>query len=425
MNELSWAFLFFIGIGIAVDYWLNVRQKNHVRRHMTDVPKAFASIITVEDHHKAADYTFAKLEFSNINLIIGNLLLIGWTLGGGIQFVYEAIAPAQLDAVLKGTILLLCMMFFMSLLELPLSIWNTFVLEEKFGFNRETPGQFFKDQLLNLILMILLGGPIIWVILWLMNASGSMWWLYAWGAWMSFTLVMTWAFPAFIAPLFNKFEPLEDGELRAILSALLKRCGFEDNGMFVMDGSKRSSHGNAYFTGFGKNKRIVFFDTLLTQLTPQETEAVLAHELGHFKRKHIMKRLLTMAVMTLLGFALLGWLKEQSWFYLGLGVKQANDALALLLFVLAAPVFTFFFQPVASWFSRKHEFEADDFAVEQTDGNDLIAALVKLYRDNANTLTPDPVYSAFHHSHPPAPVRIANISSKIDSIRAPAPEAGL
>jgi len=415
MNELSWAFLIFLGLGIAVDYWLNIRQKNHVRHNMAEVPNEFASSITLQDHQKAANYTFAKLEFSNINLIIGNLLLIGWTMGGGIQFVYETIAPAELEPVVKGTVLLLSMMFLMSLLEIPLSAWNTFVLEEKFGFNRETPGRFIKDQLLNFTLMILLGGPIIWTILWLMNASGEFWWLYAWAAWMAFTLLMTWAFPAFIAPLFNKFEPLENGELRTILSNLLKRCGFEDNGMFVMDGSKRSSHGNAYFTGFGKNKRIVFFDTLLTQLTPQETEAVLAHELGHFKRKHILKRLLSMAVITLLGFALLGWLKDQQWFYLGLGVKQSNDALALLLFVLVTPVFTFFFQPVAAWFSRKHEFEADDFAVEQSSGNDLITALVKLYRDNANTLTPDPVYSAFHHSHPPAPVRIANISSKLKS----------
>ncbi len=415
MNELSWAFLFFIGLGIAVDYWLNVRQKKHVRDHMANVPREFAAIITLQDHQKAANYTFAKLEFSNINLIIGNLLLIGWTLGGGIQFVYELLEPVQVDPVAKGTVFLLCMMLLMTLLDMPLSVWNTFVLEEKFGFNRETPWRFTKDQLLNITLTVVLGGPIIWVILWLMNASGTLWWLYAWAAWMSFTLLMTWAFPAFIAPLFNKFEPLKDDELRVILSNLLKRCGFEDNGMFVMDGSKRSSHGNAYFTGFGKNKRIVFFDTLLTQLTPQETEAVLAHELGHFKRRHILKRLLIMAVMTLFGFALLGWLKQQPWFYTGLGVKQVSDALALLLFVMATPVFTFLFQPVAAWFSRRHEFEADDFAVEQANGNDLVAALVKLYRDNANTLTPDPVYSAFHHSHPPAPVRIANISSKIKS----------
>jgi STE24 endopeptidase len=224
---------------------------------------------------------------------------------------------------------------------------------------------------------------------------------------------MTWAFPTWIAPLFNKFKPLDQGELRKRLTDLLQRCGFEDNGMFVMDGSRRSSHGNAYFTGFGKNKRIVFYDTLLTQLTPPETEAVLAHELGHFKRRHILKRLASMAILTLIGFALLGWLKQQEWFYLGLGVHQADNALALLLFVLVTPVFIFLLQPVASWFSRKHEFEADDFASQQSSGAELISALVKLYRDNANTLTPDPVYSAYHHSHPPAPVRIANISSKL------------
>ena len=415
MNELSWLFLIMLAAGLLTEYWLNIRQQKHVKDNMDAVPDEFASSITLQDHQKAANYTFAKLKFSNLNLLVGNLLLIGWTLGGGLQFLSQLTTALELGNVIGGTFLILAAMIIMSLLDIPLSAWNTFVLEEKFGFNRETPGRFIKDQLLNFVLAIMLGGPIIWVILWLMDASGSLWWLYAWAAWMSFTLLMTWAFPAFIAPLFNKFEPLEDGELRSLLSSLLKRCGFKDNGMFVMDGSKRSSHGNAYFTGFGKNKRIVFFDTLLTQLSPSETEAVLAHELGHFKHRHILKRLLSMAVITLLGFALLGWLKLQPWFYQGLGVQQPSDALALMLFVMATPAFMFFFQPVSSWFSRKHEFEADDYAVSQTNGSDLVTALVKLYRDNANTLTPDPVYSAFHHSHPPAPVRIANISSKMNN----------
>ncbi len=413
MNEFSWLFLIFIAAGLLTELWLNFRQRRYVESHRDKVPDEFSELISLQDHQKAANYTFAKLKFANLGLVIGAALLIAWTLGGGIQFVYEITSGLNSDGVIQGTVFILVIMLLMAILDLPMSAWNTFVLEEKFGFNRETPARFVKDLLLNFALTIAIGGPVIWVILWLMDQSGTYWWLYAWASWMTFALFMTWAFPTFIAPLFNKFEPLKDGELRAMLSALLKRCGFEDNGMFVMDGSKRSSHGNAYFTGFGKNKRIVFFDTLLTQLTPSETEAVLAHELGHFKRRHILKRLVSMALMTLAGFAVLGWLIDQSWFFNGLGVDQQNDALALLLFVLASPVFTFFLQPVSSWFSRKHEFEADEFAVEQANGSDLITALVKLYRDNANTLTTDPLYSAFHHSHPPAPVRIAHISSKI------------
>ena len=413
MNEFSWIFLGFMVIALLVEYWLNKRQYKHVEQHADEVPSAFSQNISLQDHQKAAAYTFAKIKFGNISLLYSYGLLIAWTLGGGIQLLFEYMSQFGLQPVAQGTVFLLGVIIVMAFLEMPFSVWNTFVLEEKFGFNRETPARFVKDQLLNFALIIALGGPIIWMILWLMEKSGDLWWLYAWACWMGFTLLMTWAFPTYIAPLFNKFEPLEEGELRNRLSNLLKRCGFEDKGMFVMDGSRRSSHGNAYFTGFGKNKRIVFFDTLLTQLTPPETEAVLAHELGHFKRKHILKRLVTMAVMTLIGFALLGWLKQQSWFYLGLGVTQADNALALLLFVMVTPIFTFLLQPVASWFSRKHEFEADDFATQQSNGEDLITALVKLYRDNANTLTPDPVYSAFHHSHPPAPVRIANISSRI------------
>jgi len=413
MNEFSWTFIGLLTTGILVEYWLNVRQEKYVLDHAGEVPREFSQNVTLAEHRKAASYTSAKLRFGNINMLYVNLLLVGWTLGGGVQFIFELTDSLALSAVSKGTLLLLLVMLVMSLLELPFSAWNTFVLEEKFGFNRETPARFAKDQLINFALFLALGGPIIWVILWLMQISGELWWLYAWMTWIGFTLLMTWAFPTYIAPLFNKFKPLEQGELRNRLAGLLHRCGFQDNGMFIMDGSKRSSHGNAYFTGFGKNKRIVFFDTLLKQLSAEETEAVLAHELGHFKRKHIQKRLISMAVLSLLGFALLGWLKGQNWFYLGLGVKQADNALALLLFILAMPVFSYFFQPIAAWFSRKHEFEADDFATEQSSAADLISALVKLYRDNANTLTPDPVYSAFHHSHPPAPVRIANISSKM------------
>ena len=419
MNEFSWLFLVFIALGLTTELWLNLRQKKYVESHMNKVPDAFSSLITLEDHQKAAYYTFEKLRFGNISLVIGALILIAWTLGGGIQYVFEITSVYQFAEVTQGTFFILAVMLLMAIIDIPMSAWNTFVLEEKFGFNRQTPGRFVKDLLLSFTLTIAIGGPVIWVILSIMAQAGSFWWLYAWASWMAFALFMTWAFPTFIAPLFNKFEPLEDGELRELLSALLNRCGFQSNGMFVMDGSKRSSHGNAYFTGFGKNKRIVFFDTLLTQLTPSETEAVLAHELGHFKRKHILKRLVSMAMFTLAGFALLGWLIDQTWFFNGLGVYEQNNAMALLLFVLVAPVFSFFFQPVSAWFSRKHEFEADEFAAEQASGSDLITALVKLYRDNANTLTTDPLYSAFHHSHPPAPVRIAHISSKIKPVPQP------
>ena len=414
MNTFSWIFLGFVSAGFIVEYWLNRRQLGHVLQHADTVPDEFSAKISLEDHQKAADYTVTKLKFGNLGLIFSVILLLGWTLGGGLQLADSQLAGFFEDVLIQQTFFLLAVMLFMSLLELPLSIWSTFVIEQRFGFNRETPAGFIRDQLLNVILSIAIGGPIIWVILWIMQNSGNLWWAYAWATWMSFMLLMTWAYPTFIAPLFNKFKALEDGELRQRLSALLQRCDFRDNGMFVMDGSRRSSHGNAYFTGFGKSKRIVFFDTLLTQLTPQETEAVLAHELGHFKHKHILKRLFSVAIMTLLGFALLGWLKQQVWFYQGLGVQTMNDAMALLLFVMAVPAFTFMLQPVSSWFSRKHEFEADAFAVSQTNGHDLVTALVKLYRDNANTLTPDPVYSAFHHSHPPAPVRIAHIYSRIE-----------
>lgn len=415
MNALSWTFLVFLGLMMGVEYWLNRRQKMHVGKHMKQVPEAFTDRISLEAHQKAARYTFARLDLANISLLYSSVLLLAWTLGGGLQFIHAQLAGFALDPLLQGTLLILLVMVLMSLLDLPLSAWSTFGLEEKFGFNRETPAGFLRDQLLNLLLMVMLGGPLTWVILKLMAASGNFWWLYAWLVWIGFVLFMTWTFPNFIAPLFNRFEPLQDKNLQAVLEKLLQRCGFKSSGMYVMDGSRRSSHGNAYFTGFGTNKRIVFYDTLLEQLDATETEAVLAHELGHFKRHHIIKRLVSMSVISLAGFALLGWLKLQPAFYHGLGVNQVSDSLALLLFVMVAPVFSFFLQPVSAWFSRKQEFEADEFALQQSSGLHLISALVKMYRDNASTLTPDPWYSAFHHSHPPAGVRIAHISSKMQT----------
>lgn len=300
----------------------------------------------------------------------------------------------------------------MALLELPFSLYQTFVIEERFGFNKTTLTTFIGDMAKQTLLMLILGVPLAWAALWLMQESGQLWWLYLWLLWTGFSLLMLWAYPAVIAPLFNKFTLLDDENLQQRIQSLLDRCGFKSQGIYVMDGSRRSGHGNAYFTGMGQNKRIVFFDTLLKTLEADEIEAVLAHELGHFKRKHVQKRIMTMMLMSLAGLALLGWLIEQSWFYQGLGVQQPSNHLALLLFLMVSPVFTIFLQPLFSWFSRRHEFEADDYAATQASATDLIRALVKMYKENASTLTPDPLYSAFYDSHPPAPVRVAHLSTK-------------
>jgi STE24 endopeptidase len=303
----------------------------------------------------------------------------------------------------------------MTLLELPFSLYHTFVIEERFGFNRSSVKVFFIDLLKNGLLLAIIGGPMVALALWIMQASGGLWWLYVWAVWMAFSLIMFWAYPAVIAPLFNKFSPLDNDALKQRIQALMDKCGFRSKGIFVMDGSKRSGHGNAYFTGVGSNKRIVFFDTLLESLKPEEIEAVLAHELGHFKLKHIQKRLLSTFALSLVALALLGWLEKQDWFYQGLGVSQPSPWMALMLFMMVLPVFTFFIQPLMSLLSRKHEFEADAYAVKQSSGTDLIHALVKMYRENASTLTPDPLYSAFHDSHPPAPVRISHISANMST----------
>jgi len=297
-------------------------------------------------------------------------------------------------------------------LELPFSLYSTFSVEQQFGFNKMTLGLLFSDMLKQAALMLVIGAPLIWVVLWLMGSAGNLWWLWAWAVWTGFSVLMMWAYPTFIAPIFNKFSPMEEGELKTAIEGLLQRCGFESNGLFVMDGSKRSSHGNAYFTGFGKSKRIVFFDTLLKQLTTDETLAVLAHELGHFRRNHVKKRMALMFSMSLAGFALMGWLSQQMWFYEGLGVTVPSNYMLLLLFMLVMPVFTFALSPLMSMYSRKHEFEADDYAKEHANADDLISALVKMYDDNASTITPDDWYSAWHDSHPPAPVRVAHLETK-------------
>jgi len=412
MNTFTFIFLVALALSYAVEFWLARRQFAHVLAHRDAVPEAFRDTITLEAHQKAADYTVAKGRLGEIDRAVSLAVLLLFTLGGGIDWVAEFWMGLEWSATLAGVGIILSVMLLMQLIDLPLGIYKTFVIEERFGFNRNTPKQYATDLFLHMGLALAIGGPLLALILWVMGAVGPLWWLLAWAILQTFSILISWAFPTFIAPLFNKFSPLEDATLRQRIEALLERCGFHSQGIFVMDGSKRSGHGNAYFTGLGSNKRIVFFDTLVNALSHEELEAVLAHELGHFKRKHVLKMLLTSAAITLAGLALLGWLMGQNWFYEGLGVSIQSNATALLLFMLASPAFTLFLQPTIAYFQRKHEFEADDFASAHARPRDLISALVKLYRDNASTLTPDPLYSAFHYSHPPAAVRIANLEAK-------------
>jgi STE24 endopeptidase len=415
MNSFTWLFIAALATSILLRLWLAKRHITHIRKHRGSVPESFAERVTHEEHCKAADYTITNTHTGMLALGYDSLLLLGWTLGGGLEWLDGSWRTTGYNPVLTGTLVILSAMVLMTLLDLPFSIYHTFVTEERFGFNRSTPGVFISDLLKQAVLLAVIGGPLIALALWIMEASGGMWWLYVWVVWMTFTLVMFWAWPAVIAPLFNKFSPLEDATLKQRIQALMDKCGFRSKGIFVMDGSKRSGHGNAYFTGFGNNKRIVFFDTLLESLEPQEIEAVLAHELGHFRLKHIQKRLLSTMALSLAALALLGWLAGQSWFYHGLGISQPSAWMALLLFIMVLPVFSFFLQPLLSMLSRKHEFEADAYAVQQSSGTDLVHALVKMYRENASTLTPDPLYSAYHDSHPPAPVRIAHIYANINT----------
>ena len=415
MNELhnfTLLFLAMLAISTLMRLYLSQRQINHVESHRAEVPESFADKISLEDHQKAADYTISKVKFGRLPLFYDLTLLLIWTLGGGLQWLDQNILSLGLNPIFTGIAVMLAFTLISSLLDLPFSIYSTFVLEEKFGFNRTTIKTFITDMFKGSLLGAAIGIPLLYVILWLMEQSGDQWWIYAWMVISVFSLFMMWIYPTWIAPIFNKFEPLEEGETLNRITSLLNRCGFNSNGIFVIDGSKRSSHGNAYFSGFGRNKRIVFFDTLLKMLSDDELEAVLAHELGHFKKKHIIKGMAISFATTLLGLALLAWLMKTEWFYTALGIEQASTYMALLLFTLVMPVFTFAFQPVFSIFSRKNEFEADAFAAEQTDAKYLIHALVGLYRENASTLTPDPMYSAFYDSHPPAPVRIAHLNAQ-------------
>ena len=407
------AFLIAFLASFGLRHWLAQRQMRFVAKHRDSVPAEFAEKVTLTEHQKAADYTIAKLRLGVLENGVSAIILIGFTLLGGLQILNISLSQLLGDGITQQIALLGSIAILSGMVDLPFSWYKQFHLEERFGFNRMGKKLFFIDMMKGLGVGAAIGIPLLWVILSLMAKAGNLWWLWAWVVLTVFSLLMQWIFPSFIAPLFNKFQPLPDGDLKTQIEALLTRCDFASQGLFVMDGSKRSAHGNAFFAGMGKAKRIVFFDTLIEKLNPGEVEAVLAHELGHFKCKHIRKRLLVSFALSFGMFALLGWISTQVWFYTDLGVMPNlngyNGGLALALFMLVSPVFSFFFTPLASIASRKHEYEADGFAATKSSAKDLISALVKLYQDNASTLTPDPIYTAFYSSHPPAPLRIANL----------------
>jgi STE24 endopeptidase len=409
-NALTWAFLAALAATTVTRLWLAQRQIRHVRAHRDAVPPTFAATIPLAAHQKAADYTVAKARTGMLDVLIGALLLLLLTLGGLIDWLHLAWAQGlEPGGLWHGTAMITTAAVLLAVIDLPLALYRTFVIEARYGFNRMTPRLFVMDLMKQALLAAALGIPLLLLVLWLMQKMGGLWWLYVWLAWMGFNLLVLLAFPTFIAPLFNRFSKLEDPGLAGRIESLLKRCGFRASGLYVMDGSKRSSHGNAYFTGFGAAKRIVFFDTLLSRLAPPEVEAVLAHELGHYRLHHVWKRIALLFAASLGLLWLLGQLIGERWFYEGLGVSHPSTAAALLLFMLAMPVFSFFLQPVSSLYSRRHEFEADQYAARHADSSDLVKALVKLYQDNAATLTPDPVHSAFYDSHPPAATRIARL----------------
>jgi len=414
-------------LGLLVKFYLSARQIRHVARHRGAVPAAFTATISLAAHQKAADYTITKSRFGLLELAFGTAVLLGWTLLGGLDALNQVMAGtplAEWSSLAQQLALVAGFAVISGVLDLPFTLYSTFKIEERFGFNKMTFNLWLADLLKSTAVGIIVGLPILALILWLMGSAGNLWWLWAWAVWMGFNLLILVLYPTVIAPLFNKFQPLEDESLKARVTALMQRCGFAAKGLFVMDGSKRSAHANAYFTGFGAAKRVVFYDTLLKQLSPAEVDAVLAHELGHFKHKHIIKRIVMLFALSLAGFALLGWLSSQIWFYTGLGVlpnmNAPNDALALLLFMLVVPLFSFFISPLFAQLSRQHEFEADAYAVLQTDGRDLSSALLKLYKDNASTLTPDPVFVKFYYSHPPASERLARMSAIQPGLGAPA-----
>ena len=410
MNDFTVLFLIALAVSFLVEFWLSRRHVQHVLLNRNKVPSAFQESITHEAHQKAADYTVDKARLADFDRILGVGVLLVFTLGGGIAWIQGLWEGFELGPIAKGVGMILTTLLVAQLIELPISFYQTFVIEERYGFNKTQVPQFLKDLVLQTLLSFVMGAPLIALILWVMESTGAYWWLLAWSILISFSILMSWAYPTLIAPLFNKFTPLPDPELRSRIESLLDRCGFQSKGIFVMDGSKRSGHGNAYFTGVGASKRIVFFDTLVDSLEHDELEAVLAHELGHFKCRHVIKMLITSSLLSLIGFAVLGWVSQEPWFFEGLGVPTPGAAPALLLFMLTAPVFTVFLKPLMAAFQRRFEFEADDFASSHTEARHLVSALVKLYRENASTLTPDPLYAAFHYSHPPAAIRIDHLN---------------
>lgn len=415
LSEWIWglAFAALLLAGLATRFWLASRQIRHVATHRTTVPTPFHHTISLPAHQKAADYTVAKLRIGLLDAALAAAILVGWTLMGGLNALNQVLIGWMGQGMHQQLALLVAFAAIGGLMELPLAWYRIFRLEERFGFNRMTLKLWLSDGLKGVLVGLAIGLPVAALVLWLMDSAGPYWWLWAWGAWMGFNLLLLVIYPTVIAPLFNQFKPLDDEALKTRIQQLMQRCGFSAKGLFVMDGSKRSAHANAYFTGFGPAKRVVFFDTLLQQLSPAEIDAVLAHELGHFRHRHIIKRIGLLFGISLLGFALLGWLSAQLWFYTGLGVTpsftDSNSALALILFLSVVPLATFFITPLMSQLSRQHEFEADAFAMAHTDGKALASALLKLYQDNASTLTPDPLFVKFYYSHPPASERLARM----------------
>ena len=409
---LTYTFVCLLILTSVIRIWLGRRHIAYVQHHRNAVPVAFNDNIALDAHQKAADYAAEKTKLAMTESIAQMLLLLILTLGGGLQFIddiWRYALPAQ--EIMRGAFVICSVLLLSSLIDVPYDYYRTFVVDAKFGFNKMTVSMFYSDLIKHSLVGVVLGAPILFAALWLMQSAGEFWWLYLWLVWALFNLLMLVVYPTFIAPLFNKFSPLKDEALKLRIENLLTKCGFKSQGLFVMDGSSRSSHGNAYFTGFGASKRVVFFDTLLERLNADEIEAVLAHELGHFKHQHVTKRIAMMFVVSFLGLALLGWLINQPGFYYGLGVTHISTYMALMLFLLVSPVFLFLLRPLMASYSRKNEFEADSYAAEHASANDLVKALVKLYRDNASTLTPDPLHSAFYDSHPPASIRISKLAA--------------
>lgn len=414
---MAWsiAFAVLLMASLLLKFWLASRQIRHVAQHRNEVPAVFSAQISLADHQKAADYTISQSRLALLELSFGSAVTLGWTLMGGLSELNQWLAALFSSSLTQQLAVLISFTVIGTLIDLPFTLYRTFVLEARFGFNKTTPALWVQDLLKSMVLGSAIGIPLAALVLWMMAATGAWWWLWTWGVWMGFNLLLMLVYPTWIAPWFNKFQPLQNPELKERVTALMARCGFQSKGFYVMDGSRRSAHANAYFTGFGASKRVVFYDTLLAQLNAAEVDAVLAHELGHFKHRHIAKRMVSMFSLSLVAFAALGWISQQVWFFTGLGVApnlaQPNDALALILFLMVLPLAGAFTGPLFAQISRKHEFEADAFAAAQTSGADLASALLKLYQDNASTLTPDPVYVSFYYSHPPAGERLARLST--------------